>query len=85
MWYLICSYVGGSILCGLVSLTSSSYPSPCSAYSSELIGGGFLGPHPHPHPATYKSIDIPPIQLNNSTQSDDEISTSPRGLGIRII
>ena len=24
---------------GLVSLTSSSYPSPCSPYSSELIGG----------------------------------------------
>ena len=23
---------------GLVSLTSSSYPSPCSPYSSELIG-----------------------------------------------
>jgi len=48
---------------GLVSLTSSSYPSPFSACSSELIGGGFFGPHPHPHPhpATYKSIDIPPI------------------------
>jgi len=27
---------------GLVSLTSSSYPSPCSLYSSELIGGGFF-------------------------------------------
>jgi len=39
-------------------------------------------PHPHPHRATYKSIDIPPIWLNNSTQNDDEISTSPRGLGI---
>jgi len=26
---------------GLVSLTSS-YPSPCSPYSSELIGGGFF-------------------------------------------
>ena len=26
----------------LVSLTSSSYPSPPSPYSSELIGGGFL-------------------------------------------
>ena len=24
----------------LVSLTSSSYPSPCSPYSSELISGG---------------------------------------------
>ena len=32
---------------GLVSLTSS-YPSPCSPYSSEIIGGGFLfgGPPP---------------------------------------
>jgi len=28
---------------GLVSLTSSSYPSPCSPYSSELIGRGFFG------------------------------------------
>ena len=27
----------------LVSLASSSYPSPCSAYSSELISGGFYG------------------------------------------
>ena len=27
---------------GLVSLTSSSYPSPCSPYSSELIGRGFF-------------------------------------------
>ena len=27
---------------GLVSLTSSSHPSPCSPYSSELIGGGFF-------------------------------------------
>ena len=42
MWYLTCSYVGGSILCGLISLTSS-YPPPCSSYSSELIGGGFFG------------------------------------------
>ena len=40
MWYLICSYVGSSS-CGLVSLTSS-YPSPCSPYSSEFIGGGFF-------------------------------------------
>ena len=31
------------------------------------------------------NIDIPPIQLNNSTQNDDEISTSPRGLGILYI
>ena len=39
-WYLICSYVGGGGgYAGLVSLTSSSYPSP---YSSELfvLGGG---------------------------------------------
>jgi len=27
---------------GLVSLTSSSYSSPCSPYSLELIGGGFV-------------------------------------------
>ena len=27
---------------GLVCLISSSYPSPCSSYSSEFIGGGFL-------------------------------------------
>jgi len=34
-------------------------------------GGGCIDP-----------IDISPIQLNNSTQNDDEISTSPRGLAI---
>ena len=28
---------------GFVGLTSSSYPSPCSPYSSELIGGGSFG------------------------------------------
>jgi len=28
---------------GLASLTSSSYPSPCSPYSLELIGGGVFG------------------------------------------
>jgi len=27
---------------GLVSMTSSSYPSPCAPYSSELIGLGIL-------------------------------------------
>ena len=43
------------------------------------LSPGFLGPHPYPHPATYKSIDIPPFQLNNSTRNDDEISTIPRG------
>jgi len=40
-YMLIC---WGSILWGLVSLTSSSYPSPCSPYSSEpiVLGGGFF-------------------------------------------
>jgi len=37
---------------------------------------------PFPNRTAFKSIDIPPIQLNNSTQNDDEISTPPRGLGI---
>ena len=27
---------------GLVSLASSSYPSPCSPYSSDFIGEGFF-------------------------------------------
>jgi len=35
VWYRICSYVEGSILCRLVSLTFSSHLSPCSPYSSE--------------------------------------------------
>ena len=34
--------LGVVIYAGLVSLTSSSYPSPCSPYSSELIGGFFF-------------------------------------------
>jgi len=34
--------LGEVFYAGLVSLTSSSYPSPCFPYSSELIGGGFL-------------------------------------------
>ena len=37
--------LGVVVYAGLVSLTSSSYPSPCSLYSSELIvlGGGVFG------------------------------------------
>jgi len=37
---------------------------------------------PHPHQIIFKSIDIPPIFPNNSTQNDDENSTSPRNLSI---
>ena len=34
--------LGVAFYAGLVNLTSPSYPSPCSTYSSELIGGFFL-------------------------------------------
>jgi len=33
--------LGVEFYAGLVNLTSFSYPSPCSPYSSELIGGGY--------------------------------------------
>ena len=38
---VVSSMLGVVFYAGLVSLTSS-YPSPCSPYSSELIGGGFF-------------------------------------------
>ena len=40
---ILCVHMLGLVFyAGLVSLTSSSCPSPCSPYPSELIGGGFL-------------------------------------------
>jgi len=38
---VVSSMLGVVFYAGLVSLTSS-YPSPCSPYSSELISGGFF-------------------------------------------
>ena len=37
VWYLICSYFGVVFNARLVSLTSSSYPSPCSPSFFETI------------------------------------------------
>jgi len=46
VWYHICSYAGGGegvvVYAGLVSLTSSSYPSPYSPYMLLCCGGGIL-------------------------------------------
>jgi len=46
VWYLICSYVGGGgvVFAGLVSLTSSPYPSPYSPLilRNFLFSGGGL-------------------------------------------
>ena len=40
---LYASMLGVVFYAWLVVLTPSSYPSPCSSYSSELIGGFFFG------------------------------------------
>jgi len=44
VWYLICSYLGVVFYAVLVSLTSSSYPSPCSPlfFGTIALGGGFF-------------------------------------------
>jgi len=41
--------LGAVFYAGLVSLASSSYPSPCSPYYSELIGRGVFWVHIHIH------------------------------------
>jgi len=40
---VLCAPMLGVVVCaGLVCLTSSSYSSPCSPYSSEIMGGFFF-------------------------------------------